>query len=155
MIQHFSSTIFTFFDFARQLFPPRVRHQTSATKLRYLRSSAFHRQPKNVSHMCFACGNMILWFYAQKHSKTCCQGMHIMEYRILCIWIVQYSHPKIRVFRIFRFEKNVLNKRENCKVGKKVVSFSSAVAINFAVALFALQSMKHWTSSRHRRYGFL
>jgi len=41
----FSLTIFPFFDFTTQLFPLRLRHQTSATKLRYLRSSAFNRQP--------------------------------------------------------------------------------------------------------------
>jgi len=29
----------------RNLFLLRFRHQTSATKLRYLRSSTFHRQP--------------------------------------------------------------------------------------------------------------
>jgi len=46
MIQHVAVTIFPFFDFATHLFPLRLRHQTSLTKLRYLQSSAFYRQPQ-------------------------------------------------------------------------------------------------------------
>jgi len=45
MMQHFSLTFIPFFDFATQLFSTPLRHQTFATKLRYLRSSAFYRQP--------------------------------------------------------------------------------------------------------------
>ena len=38
--------IIKYFPFLqRNFFPLRLRHQTSATKLRYLRSSAFYRQP--------------------------------------------------------------------------------------------------------------
>ena len=33
----------------RNFFPLRLRHQTSATKLRYLRNSAFYRQPERVA----------------------------------------------------------------------------------------------------------
>jgi len=44
----FSLNYFSFFYFATQLFfPLRLRHQTSATKLRYLRSSAFYRKHWN------------------------------------------------------------------------------------------------------------
>jgi len=41
MIQHFSFTFFLFLLLQRNFFPLRLRYQTSATKLRYLRSSAF------------------------------------------------------------------------------------------------------------------
>jgi len=45
MIQHFSFTFFPFFASATQLFPLWLRHKISATKLRYLQSSAFNREP--------------------------------------------------------------------------------------------------------------
>jgi len=45
MIQHFSFTFFPFFASAIQLFSTLVRHQTSATKLRYLQNSAFYGEP--------------------------------------------------------------------------------------------------------------
>jgi len=44
-IQHFSFTFFLFLILQSNFFPLRLHHQTSATKLRYLRSSPFYRQP--------------------------------------------------------------------------------------------------------------
>jgi len=44
-IKYVSFAFFMYIPFATQLFPLRLRHQTSATKLRYLRSSAVYRQP--------------------------------------------------------------------------------------------------------------
>jgi len=41
-------SLFFFFCFATQLFSTPVRHLACTTKLRYLRSSAFCRQPKHV-----------------------------------------------------------------------------------------------------------
>jgi len=49
IIKYFSFAFLYLFLLQRNLFPLRLCHQTSATKLRYLRSSAFHRQPKFVS----------------------------------------------------------------------------------------------------------
>jgi len=43
-MQHFSFIFFPFFASAMQLFPLRLRHQTSAAKLLYLRSSVFYRE---------------------------------------------------------------------------------------------------------------
>jgi len=48
MTQYFSFTFFLFLIVQRNFFPLRLRHQTSATKLRYLRSSAFSRQPLDI-----------------------------------------------------------------------------------------------------------
>jgi len=51
MIQHFSLTVSPkLFSpiLQRNFFPLRLCHQTSATKLCYLRSSAFYKQPKKV-----------------------------------------------------------------------------------------------------------
>ena len=48
MIKYFSFSFFLFIPFATQLFSTPVRHQTYATKLRYLWSSACYRQPKKV-----------------------------------------------------------------------------------------------------------
>jgi len=45
MIQHFPSLFFLFLILQRNFFLHWLRNQTSATKLCYLRSSAFHRQP--------------------------------------------------------------------------------------------------------------
>jgi len=45
----FSFAFFCLFLLQRNFFPLRLRHQTSATKLRYLRNSGFYRQPKFVS----------------------------------------------------------------------------------------------------------
>jgi len=42
LTQHFS---FTFFAFATQFFPLWLCHQTSATELCYLQSSAFYKAP--------------------------------------------------------------------------------------------------------------
>ena len=47
--QIFFLCFFLFIPFATQLFSLRLRHQTYATKLCYLRSSAVYRQPKFVS----------------------------------------------------------------------------------------------------------
>jgi len=41
----FPQLFFLFLILQRTFFPLWLRHQTSATKLRYLRSSAFYRQP--------------------------------------------------------------------------------------------------------------
>jgi len=39
---------FPFVAFTRQFFPLRLRHQTSATKLCYLRSSGFYKAPNKI-----------------------------------------------------------------------------------------------------------
>jgi len=44
----FPSLFFLFMILQCNFFPLWLRHQTSATKLRYLRSSAFYRQPQIV-----------------------------------------------------------------------------------------------------------
>jgi len=45
MIKYFCFAFFCLLVFQRNFFPLQLHHQTFATKLRYLRSSAFHRQP--------------------------------------------------------------------------------------------------------------
>jgi len=44
-MQHLSVTFFLVLLLQRNFFSLRLRHQTSANKLRYLRSSAFYRTP--------------------------------------------------------------------------------------------------------------
>jgi len=46
----FPSLFFLFLILKRNFFPLQLRHQTSATKLRYLQSSAFYRQPKKEQY---------------------------------------------------------------------------------------------------------
>jgi len=45
MIQHFSLTFFLFLILQGNFYPLWLHHQTSATKLCYLWSSTFYRQP--------------------------------------------------------------------------------------------------------------
>jgi len=45
IIKYFSFAFFREFLLQRNLFPLRLCHQTSATMLRYLRSSTFYRAP--------------------------------------------------------------------------------------------------------------
>jgi len=51
----FFFTFFPFFAFAMQVFLLRLRHQTSVTKLCYLRSSTFYRAPFDVLTSIGAC----------------------------------------------------------------------------------------------------
>ena len=53
IIKNFSFAFFCLFLLQSNFFPLRLRHQTYATKLCYLRSSAFYRQPKFVSMTLF------------------------------------------------------------------------------------------------------
>jgi len=54
------SLVFLLLLIQRNFFRLRLRHQTSATKFCYLRSSAFHRVPKFVIIiMIFYCGLMV------------------------------------------------------------------------------------------------
>jgi len=50
MMQHFSFTIFPFFDFATQFFPLRLRHQTYATKVRLLLVTFFITKVLAAAH---------------------------------------------------------------------------------------------------------
>jgi len=49
IIKDFSFAFLCLFLLQHNFFPLRLRHQTFATKLRYLPSSAFYKQPKFVS----------------------------------------------------------------------------------------------------------
>jgi len=65
IIKYFSFAFFLLFPLQRNFSPLRLRHQTSATKLRYLRSSAFYRAPP-VSHR-----EMTICVY--RAGPQCCQ----------------------------------------------------------------------------------
>jgi len=62
----FPSLFFFFLILQFNFFPLRLRHQTSANKLRYLRSSAFYRQPSMIMMT-----KLILSMICEKRQDAC------------------------------------------------------------------------------------
>ena len=80
----FPQLFFLFLILQHNFFRLRLRHQTSATKLRYWRSSAFYRQPKyylyhNVSG---------LYYMSSCWINELCMRLNL---QFIVIWHIEYS----------------------------------------------------------------
>jgi len=78
----FPSLFFLFLLLQCNFFPLQLRHQTSATKLRYLRSSAFYKQPFSRSVLLLFCA---MWMCSCHFS-----GRTLVHCKVQCLFAASF-----------------------------------------------------------------